>query len=1150
MIEEDQPAIQPYVPGNSPVTPVITHTYDPTTHDLVATKLPEGGLTLYSYDGHHSVVGTAAQTTCASCATTWQGTIDGYDQYGERTSTTDGRGVNAANGAPTLNGQANAYTSHMGYDTQGDLTSESTPPITATLGGVTRTATAVTTSYTYDGDGNRQTLVSANGNTTTYGYDHLARPVTTTLPLITLYNNTTTQPVQTTGYDADGNVARTTDALGAVTTSSYDPLGRLVAQTNPVSGTTIVTYTAGEETATKDPQGNVSTYSYDSAGRTIIATSPVTGVATYGYDAVGNTTAVTTSDRGSGAVTTLEVMGYNALNRVITDTVVTNTATGITGPALTTLTAYDQDGNIAQTVRPNGDVVYDAYDAADRLANVEIDAAPISKSGAATHAKYESYSYDAAGNVAVFADSDNRTIIAQYDGSNRIVQGVATSSDVMGTTAITTTIGYDPNGNTVNATTATQRPSGAVETHAVSGVYNAADWKTGTSDDGQTTSYGYDSAGQVRSETSGDGLTSAMAAYDPEGRITSISENAGGSGPYTSQYTYNANDLRQMSTYPGGVRETAGYDPNNELTSLVASGPNMGSITTTLNTTYGYGYNAAGWTTSMTTISGTDTLTHDGAGRLTSDCGPQVEVRNTGDHCYRWTYDANGNVTSQVADNGATEVYAYSPTQPNEVTQATFQQANAPVSDQYKNVTTFYGYDGNGDTTAITSPVNGAYTDTAAINDHLQYDAEQRPIAITHLAGGVPITISLGYNADGLRARYTVVMSGTVINDERFQYRDGQIAQVSAITATLNSNGSVKSQGVPYTDTYIYGSAGEPMEFLRQQGGVTNRYWYVLDGQGSVVAVTDASGKVVDRYNYDSWGEQIGRYPETVPQQLRYAGYWYDSEVEWYWLSVRYYNPEDLRFLQPDPSDLDGVHTYVYASDDPADIVDPSGLQGGQNNVSQDVIDRAIQRVLDTWTSIVKEGQWAPPGKQPISYYLGTQAHINIGTYYRAHHPGDALYLNNTSIGSILKDAGRSGAALSVEQLASKPDILNATLSDIYEIKPYGSLGAAVSQLSGYAAAFAKVGIALKPGPTDDAGVSGIVFAPGGYFVFVAPVPGAILYRKFNGQYRPRAATDSPAADAGAAAAAAAAAAALAAAAAAAAALGGLLGHGSPLPSA
>jgi len=60
---------------------------------------------------------------------------------------------------------------------------------------------------------------------------------------------------------------------------------------------------------------------------------------------------------------------------------------------------------------------------------------------------------------------------------------------------------------------------------------------------------------------------------------------------------------------------------------------------------------------------------------------------------------------------------------------------------------------------------------------------------------------------------------------------------------------------------------------------------------------------------------------------LRYAGYWYDSELEWYWLTTRYYNSEDLRFLQPDPSDQDGVHTYAYVGDDPVDAADPSGLK-------------------------------------------------------------------------------------------------------------------------------------------------------------------------------------------------------------------------------
>jgi len=113
-----------------------------------------------------------------------------------------------------------------------------------------------------------------------------------------------------------------------------------------------------------------------------------------GYDAAGNTLGMTTTDRtASNTVVTLNQLGYDALNRVITSTVVTNTA-NVAGSALTTLTAYDGDGNVAQTQQPNGNIVYNVYDAADQLQAVEIDPAPLTKTQAATHPSYEAYGYD------------------------------------------------------------------------------------------------------------------------------------------------------------------------------------------------------------------------------------------------------------------------------------------------------------------------------------------------------------------------------------------------------------------------------------------------------------------------------------------------------------------------------------------------------------------------------------------------------------------------------------------------------------------------------------------------------------------------------------------------------------------------------------
>src|SRR5437764_10681625 len=97
--------------------------------------------------------------------------------------------------------------------------------------------------------------------------------------------------------------------------------------------------------------------------------------------------------------------------------------------------------------------------------------------------------------------------------------------------------------------------------------------------------------------------------------------------------------------------------------------------------------------------------------------------------------------------------------------------------------------------------------------------------------------------------------------------------------------------------------------------------------RGIVVALTDTTGNEVDRYAYDVWGQPTSE-SDNVQQRLRYAGYWYDQELGWYWVSVRLYDPNLKRWLQPDPSQQDGVRTYVYVGDDPIDVADPSGMDG------------------------------------------------------------------------------------------------------------------------------------------------------------------------------------------------------------------------------
>ncbi len=719
-------------------------------------------------------------------------------------------------------------------------------------------------------------------------------------------------PTTSTHYDLDGRATATTDANGQTSTTTYDPLGRTTVQVNPLGATTITTYTATEMTQARDAQGNVTTYSYDGAGRRTLTTEPVTGTLQYGYDAVGNTVAITSADTSGNPIQT-QTSVYDALNRVVSTSV---TGAGTPPTTLTTLTAYTPDGQTAVVQQPNGEQTTTSYDLADEVTSVVL----LSNGTTTTE---DTYGYDAAGNQATHTDADGRTTTTVYDPAGRVTQTMAAGGSTL--TTATTTV-YDPNGNSVAETVQTTDSAhpGQTQTATHAATYDAEDRQTTETDNGLTTAYTYDAAGQQRGQSVQEGQTAVTTAYDGAGRVTSMSEGAGGAGPYVSTFGYNANDQLQTVTLPGGVQESMGYDANSQLVGVTAVGPNTGATgaaSTHLSSQYGYTYDAAGRVSSVTTLSGTDSLAYDGASRLVNEAaqGGSTQVIAK-DGVYHWTYDANGNILTAMDDSGATNVYTYSVTMPDEVAQ--MGTTGTPLTK-----TTAYSYDTRGDVTRIAN--TAATSDKNALVQTLSYDGQGRVVQVTYLDHGnsnTPTTIALAYNADGQRSEYALTPQGQPTLDTRFQYRNGELAEQKVISDT--ASGPV----VLYVNTYLYGPQGQPLELLHAQPGQTTaRYWYVLDGQGNVVALTDANGVVVDRYAYDQWGEATSndKTDEHVPQQLRYGGYWYDEKLSWYWLSVRYYDPETARFLQPDPSEQDGVQTYAYVGDDPVNATDPSGLSAG-----------------------------------------------------------------------------------------------------------------------------------------------------------------------------------------------------------------------------
>jgi len=346
-----------------------------------------------------------------------------------------------------------------------------------------------------------------------------------------------------------------------------------VVQTNPVSGTSIMTYTATELTQQQDPRGNVTAYAYDGAGRRTLTTEPVTGTVQCQYDAVGNTVAITNADT-VGNPLSVETRVYDALNRVTADSV---TGPGTPPTTLATLTAYTRDGQVAVTQAPNGDTTTTAYDLADEALSTTL----LSNGATTTEG---TYTYDGAGNQAARTDTDGRTVSTVYDPANRVTQTTATGG---GTVTVATTMGYDPDGNTVaeTAQTTDSAPGGQVQVSTHTATYDAGDRQATETDNGLTTVYGYDAQGQQRVATVQDGQTAIATALDAEGRVTSISEGAGNAGPYVSSFSYNTNDQLQAFTLPGGVQESVQYDPNSQLVGVTALGPTTGGTFTSLTST-------------------------------------------------------------------------------------------------------------------------------------------------------------------------------------------------------------------------------------------------------------------------------------------------------------------------------------------------------------------------------------------------------------------------------------------------------------------------------------------------------------------------------------------------------------------------------------
>lgn len=114
-------------------------------------------------------------------------------------------------------------------------------------------------------------------------------------------------------------------------------------------------------------------------------------------------------------------------------------------------------------------------------------------------------------------------------------------------------------------------------------------------------------------------------------------------------------------------------------------------------------------------------------------------------------------------------------------------------------------------------------------------------------------------------------------------------------------------------------------------------YFYMKNLQGDIIGITDASGNIVAKYTYDSWGKLISikdasdvdKTTDTTfigyINPLRYRGYYYDSEIGLYYLNARYYDPETGRFINADETLDSGYNLFKYCTNNAINYVDLTG---------------------------------------------------------------------------------------------------------------------------------------------------------------------------------------------------------------------------------
>lgn len=263
------------------------------------------------------------------------------------------------------------------------------------------------------------------------------------------------------------------------------------------------------------------------------------------------------------------------------------------------------------------------------------------------------------------------------------------------------------------------------------------------------------------------------------------------------------------------------------------------------------------------------------------------------------------------------------------------------VTDALTTKTTSYCYDDAGRLTSATTSSGGptyAYGFDANTNRTSGPEGGHAVNARDQLTGtGIAYDANGGLTAGGgLALAYNGISQTTSItqagNTTAYTYAGGGQDERTGAGPTTAVHGLLG----PMTET----TAGATTSYIRGPGGglIAERtpggdFYYVYDGQGSVIALVDPSGVQRAAYTYDPYGDHataVGLNGTLPPNPWHWSGSYLDA-TGLYKMGARYYDPTLGRFSQADPVAGGSCNNYDYACGDPINGRDPSGMAMERN---------------------------------------------------------------------------------------------------------------------------------------------------------------------------------------------------------------------------